>query len=419
MGARSFRIGRRATIVLGLAIVSVLVPPATADDVATVDSATTPVVFAGTAEGVVPAPEMCALAGCHGTLIQVNLPAGTWTDAGGLQIGIRWQDENQDLDLYVYDSAGSLAASSAGPVSSAESVMIPAAANGVYRILVVPTTAPEATPFEGVAEVEFATPVDPVRELRPDFRALPPRNLHFQTSAYVFELPVPSFPGGCYPEERVEQGATRCLRFDQIIANDGDGPFELRYRLDGVATESTRALTQRIYRSDGSYRERFADTYEFHAAHAHFHYKNFAQSHLWRADVAGNRLDDAPARSGRKNGFCMVDVENTGFGTKGDAARSYIPPACLLPTEVDPSTGAVSMVNGISRGWADVYNWFLADQFIDVEGLADGYYVLESVADPAATIEETDDTNNTASALILLCADHAEFAAPGTGGTCS
>jgi hypothetical protein len=44
------------------------------------------------------------------------------------------------------------------------------------------------------------------------------------------------------------------------------------------------------------------------------------------------------------------------------------------------------MVNGISVGWADVYNWFLPGQFIEVSGLPDGYYRLETEADPNNTI---------------------------------
>ncbi len=362
--------------------------------------------WSGAVEGA-GVPEACAIApGCDEFQIEVALPAATFANRrGGLQVGVRWADERQDVDLYVYGPDGTLAAKSAHIVSIAESVLIRTPTNGRYRAVVVPTGA-AATNYEGVAEVEFDPQVRPLRSLLPDLVPHPPRNLHIATDAYLFQLGVPSMPGGCYPEETLEQGARRCLRFDQSIANHGEGAFELRYRLDGLLT--TPNLNQRIYRSDGSFWERKADTYEFHPTHAHFHYKNFAQARLWRADADGRRIGTAPVRIGRKNGFCMEDVENYAFGEKGDAARTYTPPECITPSYINLALREVSMVNGISVGWADVYNWFLADQFIEISGLADGYYLLESISDPVNTVVESDDSNNTASSLIRLCGDSAE-----------
>lgn len=104
----------------------------------------------------------------------------------------------------------------------------------------------------------------------------------------------------------------------------------------------------------------------------------------------------------------MVDVEHIEFGERGDSARTYVPPGCLVPTDVDPFAGAAYAVNGISPGWADVYPWFLADQYIEISGIDDGTYILESVADQADTIEELDETNNRATTLIRICGDAAE-----------
>jgi hypothetical protein len=255
-----------------------------------------------------------------------------------------------------------------------------------------------------MAQVERFPAVEPIRNLLPNLIALAPRNLRFATGAYLFD---PALPGGftsCYPEETLEQDAHRCLRFDQIIANVGAGPFELRYRMDGLATD--QELRQRIYRSNGSSWERFADTYEFHPAHAHFHYKNFAQSRLWLSNAKGKRLGASPVRIGKKNGFCMIDVENIWWGRKGDAARTYYFPRCNAPTETD-ATGSY-MVNGISVGWADVYNWYLADQFIEVSGLANGYYLLETQADPKNTVLEGRNDDNMSTTLIRICGDRAE-----------
>lgn len=350
-------------------------------------------------------PEACAAQTCDTYEIDLDLPAGA-LDGDGLQVMIRWPDENDDLDLFVYGPDGALVGESAGPVSRGEGIIVRDAANGTYRVLIVPVVAEEVV-YEGLAEIEFATAVEPLRETLPDLISLPARHLRIATSAYLFDLPVPSMPNGCYPEEMAEQGALRCLRFDQVLANVGDGPFEMRYRIDGMASEETRDLVQRIYSSDGSWRERFADTYVFHPTHAHFHYENFAQSHLYRSNANGDNL--GLAKSGRKNGFCMVDVEPAWWGDKGDAARTYIPPGCLLPTEADPETGELSALSGISVGWADVYNWYLPDQFIEISGLEDGFYILENIADQAGTVEEVDDTNNAACVLIRLTGDDAQI----------
>lgn len=407
------KVMKRGAILLSLALLAGLLPTgarAAPDDI--LSSARDQMRWKGgpvTGSTVVaPLPESCAARDCDQRMLTFSLPDGTFRRHGGVQVSIRWEDMHADLDLYVYGPDGTLAAKSEGPFSTAESVLLRAPANGDYRVLVAPMSADRVT-YEGSAEVEFLPAVEPLRDLVPDLISLPPRNVHFETSAYLFELPVPSMPGGCYPEETAEQGARRCLRFDQIVANVGYGPFELRYRIDGIATEETRDLVQRIYSSDGSFRDRVADTYTFHAAHAHFHYQNFAQSHLWRATPKGKKVGTKPIRSGRKSGVCMVDVEQTGFGERGDSPRTYIPPGCLVPTEFDPATGALSAITGISVGWADVYPWYFFDQFIEVTGLKDGYYILENVADQAGTVEELDESNQVASTPIRLCGDRAEI----------
>ena len=349
-----------------------------------------------------PAPDLCAIPACDEFTLTIALPPGLWRRPGGVQIGIRWDDEAQDLGLYVYGPDGSLVASSDGTfVTMAESVLVRQPANGDYRVVVLPRQT-ERLAYEGLAEVEFLPAARPPRDLLPNLVSLPPRNFRFATGAYYADPGMSPFDS-CYPEERVEDGARRCLRFDQIIANTGSGPFELRYRMDGLASD--QPLVQRVYRSDGSTRDREADTYEFHATHAHFHYRNFAQSRLWAADARGRRVGRAPVVTGKKNGFCMIDVENVAWGRKGDAARAYYFPRCNVPTETDGTE--TYLVNGISVGWADIYNWFLPGQYLDVEGVPDGYYVVETVTDPGNTVVESNETDNVMSVLIRICGDRA------------
>jgi hypothetical protein len=363
-----------------------------------VASAFPPEVYAGSGS--------CERVPCRELLLDVDLPEGTWTGGpGGVQVAIDWFPlEENDLDLYVYGPDGSLVARSDGVVSTGEAVRLPGATNGRYRVVVVPRLVVGPTAYRGFAEVERDPAREPLRPLLPNLVAVPARHPQLRTGAYFADHKVDGTPS-CYPEEVAEQGARRCLRFDQIIANQGDGPFELHYRMEGVATE--QQLRQRVHSSDGSFVDFAVDTYEFHPAHAHFHYKNFGQAFLYgvRPDGSLDRI-----RESRKNGFCMIDVENTRFGTdaagrrwQGEAPRTYYFPACNTPTERD--TTGTYMVNGISVGWADVYNWFLADQFIEISGVPDGIYVLETVANPSGTVHETTLDDNAARVRIRLQGD--------------
>lgn len=226
-----------------------------------------------------------------------------------------------------------------------------------------------------------------VRDLLPNLVPLSTRNV--ATGSVV----------SCQPLEIVEQGARRCLRFDQSIANFGDGPFELRYGIETLL--DTQELRQRIYRSDGTTRDRLADHYEFHAAHAHFHYKSFGLTRLWASDEDGRRVGDGPLRSGRKNGFCVVDIENQWAGQPESVDEPrYKDPECQVPSDL---TDGVEMVQGISRGWADIYGLQLEGQYVEITGIGDGFYLLETIADPDNTVEETNERDNSVFTHIQLC----------------
>jgi hypothetical protein len=58
-----------------------------------------------------------------------------------------------------------------------------------------------------------------------------------------------------------------------MLADVGDEPFELRYHVEGLATE--QQVRQRVHASGGTLTHFSVDTYEFHPTHAHFQDKNF------------------------------------------------------------------------------------------------------------------------------------------------
>ncbi|MGH7857433.1 MAG: lysyl oxidase family protein [Candidatus Binatia bacterium] len=345
--------------------------------------------------------EQCAIESvltCDHYRLQLTLPEGYWTaNPGWLEVAIRWHTDStdKDLDLFILKD-GAEVGRSAGQDSEAEVAFIEAskAANGTYDVYVVPVSLEEPKDYEGRIEIEAKPPVEPLRDLLPDMVTLDPHTIRIASAEYLFDA-VHNEVISCYPEETVEDGAgvpdemgqrPRCLRFDQIAANVGTGPLELRYVPDDPAPD----LRQVIHRSDGSTRERPAEErMEFHAVHGHWHYSGFGRGNLY--DTAGNLV-----AHNNKTGFCLIEVDFPGWGAKGNGPRRYTFPGCQVPNDGD------EVVQGIGPGWADVYNWFLADQYIDVTRVPDGVYRLEIVADPDDTLEESDEGNNASSIWICL-----------------
>lgn len=344
--------------------------------------------------------------------VRIELPARTWRRPGGVQWSVHWEYEDtpagesdptvvghpgrRNLDLEIVDPAGQVVAASRGTDEDTESVRVDAPANGTYTARITAVRA-DALQFEGRASVVRDPRRDPIRDLLPDLVVLPQRNVRFGPALRSgWPRESQHWIGGCLAEEIAEEGARRCLRFDQSIANRGRGPMELRYSMRD--TGSDQLMYQRIRRSDGTIRERPADRYELHFTHLHFHYTSFALSRLWTVDSSGSRTGSVPVREGNKNGFCLIDVEGFGFATGRLAPRTYFGDGCADP---DALTLA-DLTHGISRGWSDLYNWYLPGQYIDIDGLPDGRYLLETIADPRDTVVESDEGNNVTAVVIEL-----------------
>ena len=272
-----------------------------------------------------------------------------------------------------------------------------------------------------MAEVEYAPKPHPLRQLLPDLVARPQRNVTFERTTSDFFEPPPAPGENCFPSEKAEEGAQNCLRFDQVFANIGEGTMEMRFVIPHDPNSPAHNIFQRVFRSDGGFDERFAGQWEFHPAHQHYHFLGFGLSKLWRANSLGDRLDsfpirsrrhefrgkehhhgppDEPIRTGRKVSFCMADTTIDSWLQKGDGPRTYNAPDCLFPAFSDADNDY--LIQGITQGWADTYDWYLPDQYIEVTGVPDGYYLLETTVDPDNSLLEADETNNCGSVLIRL-----------------
>jgi hypothetical protein len=361
-------------------------------------------------------PPECASVPCDHFRLRVNLPQGTFSDPnrpGGVQVALRWFGnpgphelppgvpgccgEFDTLHLWVYKD-GELRAASPGIIAVSQSAFLPAPENGVYDVWVAYDPSYNVAPFveyEGLAEVEFAARIEPVKRLLPDLSFRGTERITFDTPSFPIFEPDPPAGSSCFLSEMDEDGAKNCLRFDQIIANDGRGPLDLEFAVPSGAVPEDYAefpVSQRVFETNGGAQLRPAGEVEFHGVHEHYHYQSFATTELWRSDRKGRKLGAAPVTAGQKVSFCIVDIRIDKWAQKGDGPRTYMAPDCLFPASSDGITDVFKQ--GLTPGWADVYDWYIPDQYLEVTGVQNGFYRLEFCADPENAIEEEREDNN-------------------------
>ena len=358
-------------------------------------------------------PPECATVPCDHFRLKVNLPHGTFDDPnrdGGVQVAVRWFGnpgphtlppgvpgccgEFDALNLWVYKD-GVLRASSAGIIAVSQSTLVSDAENGTYDVWIASDPTYNVNPFveyEALAEVEFSPKKRPVKRVLPDLAFRGTERITFDTPSFPIFEPEPPPGASCFLSETEEDGAQNCLRFDQIIANEGKGPLELGFTIPPGSTEEHFDVVQKVYSSNGTVTSQPGGEVEFHPIHGHYHYSSFAISELWKSNRRGARLGTAPITNGQKVSFCIADIRVDAWAEKGDGPRTYMAPDCLFPASSDAEGDHYKQ--GLTNGWADVYDWYIPDQYLEVTGVPDGYYRLEFCADPNNDIEETDEDNN-------------------------
>lgn len=170
------------------------------------------------------------------------------------------------------------------------------------------------------------------------------------------------------------------LRLTSAIANIGTGPLELR---GGATHGTTQDVYQRIYNSDGTFTDVFAGSFVYHPEHQHIHFEDFAEFRL--REVLPDGSVGAVIATSAKVSFCLLDVQQ--YDNSGPSSPYYL---------------SCQQLQGISVGWADVYDKGLPGQSIDITNVPDGTYWLEEVVDPSNRIMESNETNNVARIQIDL-----------------
>lgn len=161
------------------------------------------------------------------------------------------------------------------------------------------------------------------------------------------------------------------LRFATAIGNAGPGHLQVRGTIEGRMTRGTQEIVDEAGRILA---RKDVGTFELHDDHGHFHVTGVARYELRRGDRSGPLV-----QRGRKISFCMEDSVKV----ESSAGPSRIP----LCTRT---------IQGITRGYVDVYSADLPEQFFDMGPLASGEYTIVIQLDPTRKFLEASRSNNLA-----------------------
>ena len=169
------------------------------------------------------------------------------------------------------------------------------------------------------------------------------------------------------------------LRFSNVVWNDGEGRLELQ---GDPRPDGGNKVYQNVYDSPtggalASQRHVSSDIV-YHPSHYHYHFEGFASYLMLQRDSAG--VYQPTTKKGSKTGFCIMDSNH--ISSRGPSSAQY-----------GSCSGALQ---GISVGWGDLYQGSLPEQWIDLgtSRLADGYYAVQSTADPQNKLNEAGRDNN-------------------------
>jgi len=406
-----------------------------------------------------PLPEACLGSTlCDTVGLNLELPPGVWSSPGGMLVAIQWpaMDVGYDLDLVVYGPDGREAGeSNMWTFDSGEAVWVPNPVNGHYRVVVVPklvVSAPVSNNFlaplayRGFVDFERGKTItrpelnngQPYARTVVDFSAptvastptllLPhlvptkPANFHMETTGgatfYFYGDRGLRHPPSCYPAETAGLDSEppapsldpplHCLRWDQGEFNFGSGPFELHNYPDlggGTPIHPNNDMYQRVYRSDGSAEEFAVGKGTFSQAHGHMHMLGFSDARLYGINADGSPDNQVAAAADK--GICVTDVDNGRFAETNDSPLGFpVLGSCDQASHQDPNDplfpNASFFQMGISVGWADLYPWFIADQYIDVTHIPDGNYLLVVEINATKRILEQSYDDSTATACVTI-----------------
>ncbi len=198
----------------------------------------------------------------------------------------------------------------------------------------------------------------------------------------------------------------RLLRFTAMMVNVGEGHFELRGSRAGTAEpmHMRQVFFGSTSRTAPVISEVLTDAVASYAGDGHNHWH---VDEMMRYDMWGNSGNFR----GAKVGFCFLDSDPWATSLPGYNGSYYRGTMC----GTNPS--ALSNRMGISVGWGDEYEYYLAWQWIDITNVPSGTYYVRATVDPYGFFVESNETNQCAWARVRFGASSA-VTVEGTGSAC-
>jgi hypothetical protein len=183
----------------------------------------------------------------------------------------------------------------------------------------------------------------------------------------------------------------RLLRFTAMMVNEGAGHFEVRGHRNSTSESMVvrQVIFQTSSRNSPISRRITTDAVAKYSGdgHNHWHVQEMMRYDLFDGD---ERL------RGDKVGFCFLDSDVWKSSLPGYSGGYYTGSMC----STDPN--ALNNRMGISIGMGDQYEWYLAWQWVDITGLANGTYTLRAMVDPNSDFLEQRETNQCSHARLAI-----------------
>ena len=211
---------------------------------------------------------------------------------------------------------------------------------------------------------------------------------------------------------RQSRDGSAMLRFDMTTANLGKGPLEIVLGESPAGQDprtARRPGMQLVYNTDaprGQQHRRevtINGKFEFHPAHEHIHFEDFAKYELFRK--GGKGLGD-----GKKVSFLITDTDDINGTVKGPDGKRALDPRGKRKAI---SSWKGQEVQGLSVGHGDTYTKDLPGQGMKIPkselrtirrgGHRD--YVLRQSFDPSNRIVERNDGNNVIDTVLRVSKD--------------
>ncbi|MBU0649888.1 hypothetical protein KJ605_00565 [Patescibacteria group bacterium] len=181
------------------------------------------------------------------------------------------------------------------------------------------------------------------------------------------------------------KGEIKTIRFSTTFVNIGRAALELRAVHDNES-ETTR-VRQVFAGQEAGGPDRLVGDFVFHPTHGHWHIADYVRFELWSLNAAGEK-DELLASTGKMS-FCIWDEDSYDL-TLENASQSPQYVGCNNETQ------------GISVGWSDTYDARTDGQFLDINAVPDGVYLISTLINPEKRIQERNYTNNEATMLVSI-----------------